>query len=42
MIVTPAPFVQALAVSLLASLLAGIYPALRMGKLAPAEALRNE
>jgi putative ABC transport system permease protein len=42
MIVTAAPFVEAVAVSLVASLLAGVYPALRMGGLAPAEALRNE
>jgi putative ABC transport system permease protein len=42
MAVTAAPFVQAVVVSLLASLLAGIYPALRMGRIAPAEALRYE
>ena len=42
MVVTAAPFVQAVAVSLLASLLAGIYPAVRMGKMAPGEALRYE
>jgi putative ABC transport system permease protein len=42
MVVTAAPFLEALAVSLVASLLAGIYPALRMGEMAPAEALRYE
>ncbi len=42
MVVMAAPFVQAVVVSLLASLLAGIYPALRMGEMAPAEALRYE
>ena len=42
MVVTIAPFVEAIAVSVLASLLAGIYPALRMGKMAPADALRYE
>ncbi len=42
MVVTAAPFVQAVIVSLLASLLAGIYPALRMGEIAPADALRYE
>jgi ABC-type antimicrobial peptide transport system permease subunit len=33
---------QAIGVSLLAALLAGIYPALRMGRMAPADALRYE
>jgi putative ABC transport system permease protein len=42
MVVTPAPFLQAIAISVLAALLAGIYPALRMGEMAPAEALRYE
>jgi len=42
MVITVAPFAQAVVVSLLASLLAGIYPALRMGNMAPAEALRYE
>jgi putative ABC transport system permease protein len=32
MAVTAAPFAQAVVVSLLASLLAGVYPALRMGR----------
>ncbi len=38
----PAPFVQALAVAVLAALLAGLYPARRMGRMAAAEALRYE
>jgi len=42
MVVTSAPFVEAVVVSLIASLLAGVYPALRMGKMAPSEALRYE
>ena len=42
MVVTAAPFLQAIAISVLAALLAGIYPALRMGKMAPADALRYE
>ncbi len=42
MVVKAAPFLEALIVSLVASLLAGIYPALRMGEMAPAEALRYE
>jgi putative ABC transport system permease protein len=42
MVVDAVPFLQAIAVSLLAALLAGIYPALRMGKMAPADALRYE
>jgi putative ABC transport system permease protein len=42
MVVDAAPFVQAIAVSLLAALLAGIYPALRMGRMAAADALRYE
>jgi putative ABC transport system permease protein len=41
-VLTPAPFVQAIAVSVLAALLAGVYPALRMGSIAPADALRHE
>lgn len=36
----PAPFVQALIVAVVAALLAGIYPAYRMSKLAAAEAIR--
>ena len=42
MVIAAAPFAQAMVVSLVASLLAGIYPAIRMGKMAPAEALRYE
>lgn len=38
----PAPFVQALIVAVVAALLAGIYPAYRMNKLATAEAIRFE
>jgi len=34
------PFLRAVIVSLLAALLAGIYPALRMGRITPADALR--
>jgi len=40
--VDPAPFVQALAVAIIAALLAGIYPALRMGRMVTARALRYE
>jgi putative ABC transport system permease protein len=36
------PFVQALVVAVAAALLAGIYPAWRMGRMAAAEALRSE
>ena len=39
---TPGPFVLALAVAVLAALLAGLYPARRMGRMAAAEALRYE
>ncbi len=38
----PGPFVQALIVAVAASLLAGVYPAHRMSKLAAAEAIRYE
>ncbi|GAB4525855.1 MAG: FtsX-like permease family protein [Anaerolineales bacterium] len=38
----PAPFVQALLVAVLAALLAGGYPALRLGRMVTAEALRLE
>lgn len=37
-----APFVQALLVAVIAALLAGVYPAYRMSKLAAAEAIRYE
>ncbi|MCI0521726.1 MAG: ABC transporter permease, partial [Chloroflexi bacterium] len=40
--VEPGPFLQALAIALLAALLAGIYPALRMSRMLAAEALRAE
>jgi putative ABC transport system permease protein len=40
--VEPAPFVQALVVAILAALLAGIYPAKKMGEMVTAEALRYE
>ena len=36
------PFLQALAVAVIAALLAGIYPARKIGKMAAAEALRSE
>ncbi|MEP7285532.1 MAG: FtsX-like permease family protein [Chloroflexota bacterium] len=38
----PEFFVQAVAVALIASLLAGIYPALRLGRIQPAIAIRSE
>lgn len=38
----PTHFVQALAVALVAALLAGLYPAWRMGQMQPATALRSE
>ena len=40
--VVPAPFLQAFAVSFFAALLAGIYPAYRIGKMVAAEAMRYE
>jgi putative ABC transport system permease protein len=40
--IAPAPFIQAFAVAVIAALLAGIYPAHRMGKTITAEALRYE
>ena len=40
--VEPAPFLTALAVAMAAALLAGLYPARRMGKMLTAEALRYE
>jgi putative ABC transport system permease protein len=40
--VDPAPFIQALAVAVIAALLAGIYPAFRMGRMVTARALRYE
>jgi putative ABC transport system permease protein len=38
----PVVFLQAVLIALLAALLAGIIPALRMGRLSPAEAIRYE
>ena len=38
----PVVFIQALALAVIAALLAGIYPAIRMGRMAAAEALRGE
>jgi putative ABC transport system permease protein len=40
--VDPAPFLTALAVAVTAALLAGIYPARKMGKMLTTEALRYE
>ena len=40
--VDPAPFIQALVVAIVAALLAGIYPAKKMGEMITAEALRFE
>ncbi len=40
--VEPAPFIQAFFVAVIAALLAGIYPAYRMGKMATVDALRFE
>jgi putative ABC transport system permease protein len=42
MVVDATPFLRAIAVALLAALLAGIYPALRVGRMATADALRYE
>lgn len=42
MIITPRILVQAVILALVAALLAGIYPAFRMGRTAPAMALREE
>ncbi len=42
MLVEPMPFLQALAVAVVAAILAGIYPAYRMGRMVAAEALRFE
>jgi putative ABC transport system permease protein len=38
----PRVFLQALALAVIAALLAGVYPAIRMGRMAAAEALRGE
>jgi putative ABC transport system permease protein len=40
--IEPAPFLQALAVAIVAALLAGLYPAWRMGRMITSEALRSE
>ena len=40
--VQPGPFLQAMAVAVTAALLAGLYPAYRMGKMITSEALRSE
>jgi putative ABC transport system permease protein len=42
MALTPGPFLQALAVALGASLLAGLYPAFRLGRMLTSEAIRYE
>jgi putative ABC transport system permease protein len=42
MLIEPGPFVQAFGVAVVAALLAGIYPAYRMGRMVAAEALRFE
>lgn len=42
MAVSPAPLVEAVALSIGAALLAGLYPAFRMSRISPAEALRGE
>ncbi|HEX6135425.1 MAG TPA: FtsX-like permease family protein [Longimicrobiales bacterium] len=42
LLISAGPFVQALAAGVGAALLAGIYPALRMARLRPAQALREE
>ena len=39
---SPSVFLQALALAILAALLAGLYPSLKMGRTAAAEALRSE
>lgn len=40
--VSALPFLEALAVALIAALLAGVYPAYKLGNMAPANALREE
>jgi putative ABC transport system permease protein len=42
LILRPQEFIQAFLVALIASLLAGVYPAWRLGKLVAIEALRSE
>jgi putative ABC transport system permease protein len=38
----PQPFIQALVIAILAALLAGVYPAYRLGRLAISSAIRSE
>jgi putative ABC transport system permease protein len=38
----PEFYTQALAVALVAALVAGVYPALKMGRIQPARAVRSE
>ena len=40
--VNPQPFLAALAIAIIAALIAGIYPALRMGRMVTSDALRSE
>ncbi len=40
--VEPLPFLQAFGLAVVSALLAGLYPALRLGRIQPAEALRGE
>jgi len=42
MLLPPSVFVQAIVLALIAALLAGIYPAIRMARTSPALALREE
>jgi putative ABC transport system permease protein len=42
LLVGSAPFVHAFAIGIGAALLAGVYPALRMARLRPAQVLRDE
>ena len=42
MLVQPGTFIQAMMVALIAALLAGIYPAIKMSRLSTAEVIRNE
>ncbi|UCC17981.1 MAG: hypothetical protein JSU58_05365, partial [Dehalococcoidales bacterium] len=42
MSITPASIIEAVAIAVVTSLLASIYPAWRMSKISPVEALREE
>ena len=42
LVVSPEPLLSALALAVGAALVAGLYPALRMSRASPAEALRGE